>query len=38
MQRIEMTIELNNDPDAKKQTSFVRFFRLLNSLFLVRSN
>jgi hypothetical protein len=37
-QRIEVKVELNPAEDGKKQTSFVRFFRLLNSLFLVRTN
>ncbi len=36
VQRIEVKIELNESKDGKKSTSFVRFFRLLNSLFLVR--
>lgn len=38
VQRIEMKVELNPAADGKQQTSFVRFFRLLNSLFLVRQN
>jgi hypothetical protein len=38
IQRIDMQIELNDPQPGSKQTSFVRFFRLLNSLFLVQSN
>jgi Domain of unknown function (DUF4836) len=38
VQRIEMRVELNTTEEGKKQTSFVRFFHLLNSLYLVRTN
>jgi hypothetical protein len=38
VQRIDMQIELNDPQPGSKQTSFVRFFRLMNSLFLVHSN
>lgn len=38
IQRVDMKIELNNPQPGSKQTSFVRFFRLLNSLFLVQTN
>jgi hypothetical protein len=38
IQRIDMKIELNDPQPGSKQTSFVRFFRLLNSLYLVHSN
>lgn len=38
VQRIEMKLELNPAEEGKKQTSFVRFFRLMNSLFLIRTN
>lgn len=37
VQRIEMKLELNQPEEGKQQTSFVRFFRLLNSLFLIRN-
>lgn len=38
VQRIETKIVLTPVSDGKKQTSFVRFFKLLNSLYLVRSH
>ncbi len=38
IQRIDIKIELNDPQPGSKQTSFVRFFRLLNSLFLVQTN
>ncbi|HET6992925.1 MAG TPA: hypothetical protein VFJ43_16455, partial [Bacteroidia bacterium] len=38
IQRIDMQIELNDPQPGSKQTSFVRFFRLLNSLYLVQTN
>jgi hypothetical protein len=38
IQRIDVKIELNDPKPGTKQTGFVRFFRLLNSLFLVRTN
>jgi hypothetical protein len=36
VQRIDVKIELNDPKPGSKQTSFVRFFKLLNSLYLVR--
>lgn len=38
VQRIEMKLEFTPAEDGKKQASFVRFFRLLNSLYLIRNN
>jgi hypothetical protein len=36
VQRIDVKVVLNDPQPGTKQTSFVRFFRLLNSLYLVR--
>lgn len=36
VQRIDVKIELNDPQPGSKQTSFVRFFKLLNSLYLIR--
>ncbi len=37
VQRIDVMIELNSTQGETKQTDFVRFFNLLNSLFLIRN-
>jgi hypothetical protein len=36
VQRIDVKIELNDPQPGSKQSSFVRFFKLLNSLYLIR--
>jgi hypothetical protein len=36
VQRIDVKVELNDPQPGTKQTSFVRFFKLLNSLYLIR--
>jgi hypothetical protein len=38
VQRIEVDLELSPAEAGTKQTGFVRFFRLLNSLYLVKTN
>ncbi|CAN5870622.1 hypothetical protein BH11BAC7_BH11BAC7_14010 [soil metagenome] len=36
VQRVDVKIELNDPQPGSKQSSFVRFFKLLNSLYLIR--
>jgi hypothetical protein len=36
VQRVDVRIELNDPQPGSKQSSFVRFFKLLNSLYLIR--
>ncbi|HEU4718860.1 MAG TPA: hypothetical protein VFU15_13545 [Bacteroidia bacterium] len=37
VQRIDVKVEMNSDDGKSGQTNFVRFFRMINSLFLIHS-